>query len=158
MEERVNTEATAFLERKYEKLQQQTEYWDTKWEMDTEEKEKEIQDLKGKKAADLMKLMELKQKYKEVNDALLKEKRLREAKQFAKEMSTKRTEAAKVIQNAFRQFKKMKQVRKDLLSLLKCRPRKSTRSSRRLKLKAKRKEKERNHQNHLQKPKLSVVY
>ncbi len=106
LEKRVYEETEAFLKRKNEELQHKTEYWDNKYEQDIEEKVRQLEALKSKKAQDLMKLTDLKQKFKEVQELVSKEKRLMEAKSYAHEMQRKRTDAAKLIQKTWRKYKK----------------------------------------------------
>lgn len=98
LEAKVHEETAAFLERKHEELQKQTEYWDLKYEQDIEEKERQLEALKSKKANDLMKLSDLKQRYQTVQELVLKEKRLAEARAYYKMMQSKRSEAASLIQ------------------------------------------------------------
>lgn len=92
LEKRVYDETEAFLKRKNEELQHKTEHWDNKYEQDMEEKVRQLEALKSKKASDLMKLTDLKQKFKEVQELVSKEKRLMEAKSYAQDIQRKRTE------------------------------------------------------------------
>jgi hypothetical protein len=67
---------------------------------------RQLEALKSKKTIDLMKLNDLRQKYKEVQELAMKEKRLAEARAYAKEMQFKRTAAAKKIQEFWRKYRK----------------------------------------------------
>jgi hypothetical protein len=119
LEMKVHEETAAFLERKHGDLQKHTEHWDSKYEGDIEEKERQLEALKSKRANDLIKLNDLKQKYLEVQQSVMKEKRLAEARAFHKMMQAKRAEAALSIQTSFRKYKKRKAAKEKLKKLKK---------------------------------------
>jgi len=67
-------------------------------------KEREIETLKLNKANDLVRLYDLRAKYKEVEAQVHRERRKQEARAFAKEMDEKRNAAARKIQGAWRRY------------------------------------------------------
>jgi hypothetical protein len=84
-----------------------------------EEKVRQLEALKSKKAIDLIKLNDLKQKFKEVQEIVSKEKRLAEARAYAKEIQQKRSHAASTIQDFYRKYRKRKAAKDKLKKLRK---------------------------------------
>jgi hypothetical protein len=119
VEKQVHDEAAAFLERKHEELQRLTEFWDSKHETDIEEQDRLLEGLKSKRANDLVRLTELRAKYKEVQEMVHKEKRLIEARSDAREMQRERNEAAIKIQTTWRAYSKRKAAKEKLRKLKK---------------------------------------
>jgi hypothetical protein len=117
VENKVHEETTKFLERKYDELQQTTDYWDNKSERDIDEKNRQLEILKSKKLTHLAKLNELKQKYKEVHEMVMREKRLAEARAYAKDVQANKMQAATAIQTAFRKYHRRKLAKEKLKKL-----------------------------------------
>ncbi|PRP79820.1 hypothetical protein PROFUN_12492 [Planoprotostelium fungivorum] len=102
---------------KQEELQLQTEYWDQKHETDIEEMDRQLEEMKSKKAHAQNKLADLKA-------------RLIEAREYHKDVQKKRTIAAGLIQHTWRQYRKRKIAKEKLRKLKKAavKPKKNGRS------------------------------
>ncbi len=119
IEEEVNKQVSSYLERKYEDLQKLTEYWDSKYEEDVEQMDGNLQAAKSKKSTDLQKLIDLKQKHKEVTEWLTTHKRDEEKKKLISANQNTRENAARVIQDSWRKYKLCKKAKEALKKLKK---------------------------------------
>jgi hypothetical protein len=119
IEEQVHEASSSYLEKKYEELQKLTDYWDSKYEQDIEEQESILQNLKSRKAADVAKLVDLKQKYKELQEWLGDYKKKSESKQLIKNQEQIEIESAIRIQQEWRKYKAVKKAKDQLRKLKK---------------------------------------
>jgi kinesin family protein 6/9 len=91
-ENRVNAEVESFLRTHIEKRQELLEFWINKYEVDVEQKQKDLDLLKAAKAKDLERLQELTRLYAEyeqvvIEDRIEKEKARRRLEQEARELA-----------------------------------------------------------------------
>jgi hypothetical protein len=119
IEDEVNKQISSYLERKYEDLQKLTEYWDAKYEEDVEQMDGNLQAAKSKKSTDLQKLIDLKQRHKEVTEWLTKHKQEDERKNTIAANQQTRDAAATVIQERWKQFKLGRKAKEALKKLKK---------------------------------------
>ncbi|XP_073709399.1 dynein regulatory complex protein 9 isoform X1 [Misgurnus anguillicaudatus] len=101
-EEKVSMESEAFLKSQHAGLQEQMQYWTTRYEKDLETKEQELTALRNKKANNLAQLHELSKKCRDMQQVIIEDRRQKEEMRVQLETEQRERDAAIKIQSWWR--------------------------------------------------------